>query len=83
MYNVYKYLIGGSKAETNRLFSVVPTNRTEGNGHKLKHIKFHLNARKHFSIVRVTKHWNRLLKEFVETPPEESKPNWTYLGNLL
>lgn len=34
------------KEEGVKLFSVVPTERTEGNGHKLKHRKSCLNIRK-------------------------------------
>ncbi|KGL81841.1 hypothetical protein N309_04095, partial [Tinamus guttatus] len=40
------------------------------NGHKLKHQKFHMK-RKNFLTVRVTEHWNRLPREFVESPSLE------------
>jgi len=45
---VYEYLMGENEHEGASLFSVVPLDRTRGNGHKLKHMKFHLNTRKLF-----------------------------------
>jgi len=50
---------------------VVPSDRTRDNGHKLKHRKFHLNTRKNFFPLRVTEHWNRLLREAVDSPSLE------------
>jgi len=50
LFNVYKYLQGGCKEDSARLFAVVPSDRTRGNGYKLKHKRFPLNIRKHFSL---------------------------------
>ncbi|KAK4820055.1 hypothetical protein QYF61_017901 [Mycteria americana] len=65
--NVYKYLKGGWTREGTRLYSVVPSDRTSGNGHKHKHRRFPLNIRKTFFTVRVTKPWHRLPRKVVES----------------
>jgi len=49
-------------------FSVVASDRTRGNRHKLKHGRCHLNTRKQFFTVKLPEHWHRLHREIVESP---------------
>jgi len=69
--NASKYLQSGGQEDGVRLFSVVPSNRTRGSGHKLKQRKFQLNMRKNFFPLRVMEPWPRLPRGFVESPSLE------------
>jgi len=47
-----------------RLLLAMPSDRTMGNGHRLKHRKFHLNMRKNNFFWRVTEHWKSCPEKF-------------------
>ena len=71
LINMYKYHKGGCQEAEDRLLLVVPSYRTRGNGHKLRHRKFQVDMRGHFVTVRVTEHRNWLPREAVESPSLE------------
>jgi len=64
---------------------VVPSDRTRGHGHKLRHRKVPLNIREHFLGVRVTECWKRLPREVVGSPSLEIFKSYLdmVLGNQL
>ena len=72
LINGYKYLEGGCEEGRARLFSMVSTDRTRGNGHKVNRRRFYLIIRNPFFTVRVGKHWDRMPREAVESPSLEA-----------
>ena len=68
----FQYLKGAYKQEWEWLFMRMDTDRTRGNGLKLRQGRFRLDMRRTFFTQRVVMHWNRLPKEAVDAPSLEA-----------
>ncbi|GAB0203879.1 mitochondrial enolase superfamily member 1 [Grus japonensis] len=64
----YQYLNGAYRKAGEGLFMRECSDRTRGNGFKLKEGRFRLDVRKRFITVMVVRHWNRLPREAVDAP---------------
>lgn len=69
-------MMWGSMEERAKLFTVLPSDRTTGNGYKSKYRKFHLSTRKTLFTVRVVESWHRFSREAMETPSLEILKTW-------
>ncbi|GAB0178286.1 hypothetical protein GRJ2_000293900 [Grus japonensis] len=67
----FQYLKGAYKKSGEGLFTRACSDRTRGNGLKLKEGRFRLDIWKNFFTVRVVRHWNRLPREAVDAPSLE------------
>ena len=64
----FQYLKGVYKQGREWLFTRVDSDRTRGNGLKLRQGRFRLDIRRRLFTQRVVTHWNRLPKEAVDAP---------------
>jgi len=71
LLRAFRYLKGAYRKDGEGLFTRVCSDRTGGNGCKLKEGRFRLDTRKKFFTVRVVKHWHRFPREAVAAPSLE------------
>jgi len=68
----FQYFKGAYKKDGDSLFSTACSNRTRGNGFKLKEDRFRLDLREKFFTMWVVKHWSRLPRAVVGAPSLET-----------
>ena len=69
----FQYFKGAHKPEGEWLFTRVDSDRTKGNGFKLRQQRFRLDIRRKFFTQRaVMTHWNMLPKEDADAPSPEA-----------
>ena len=68
----FQHLERAYKKDEDRCFSRACSNRTRGNGLKLKEGRFRLDTRKKFFTVRLVRPWHRLTREVVDVPSLET-----------
>jgi len=64
----FQYLKGAYKQEGEWLFTGMDSDRTRGNGFKLREGMFRLDIRRKFFTQRMVTHSNRLPREVVDAP---------------
>jgi len=64
----FQYLKRGYKKAGEGLIARACSDRTRGNGFKLKEGRFRLDIKKKFFTMSVVRHWNRLPREAVDAP---------------
>ena len=68
----FQYLKGAYKQEGEQMFTRMDSDRTRGDGFKLRQERFRLDVRRKFYTQREMTHWNRLPKEAVDAPSLEA-----------
>jgi len=68
----FQYLKGSCKKDEDRFSSRACSDRTRGDGFKLKEERFRQDVRKKLFTVRVVKPWQRLPREVVDSPSLET-----------
>ena len=67
----FQYLKGAYRKAGEELFTRACSDKTRGNGFKLREGRFRLDLREKFLTLRVVRHWNRLPKEAEDAPSLE------------
>ncbi|KFV58585.1 hypothetical protein N328_11988, partial [Gavia stellata] len=67
----FQYLKEACKKAGEGCFKRACSDKTRGNGFKLKDSRFRLDIREKFFTMRVVRHWNRLPREVVDAPTLE------------